>query len=220
MDVEVQRERANLVSWALGPFGFLGKWFLDKLDYPFLLSALFFRILITFITHFKSGRRMIRGFVVQQIYYTGLEALALIVAVGLLLGTLVIVESAAQLERVGGEEVIGSLLVIIIIRELGPLVTAVVVILRSGTAISIELGYMKVLKEIQTLSMQGINPLHLIAIPRLIGMIISLICLFVIFDIVAILGGAIDAWILKEIPLSNFLNTVAKRLQVRISSLG
>jgi len=212
LEVEIKRERTNLVRWALGPFGFLGKWFLDKLDYPFLLSALFFRSLIIFITHFKSGRRMIRGFVVQQIYYTGLEALALIVAVGLLLGTLVIVESAAQLERVGGEEVIGSLLVIIIIRELGPLVTAVVVILRSGTAISIELGYMKVLKEIQTLSMQGINPLHLIAIPRLIGMIISLICLFVIFDIVAILGGAIDAWVLKEIPLSNFLNTVAKAI--------
>lgn len=149
---------------------------------------------------------------VQQIYFTGLEALILIVAVGLLLGTLVIVQSAAQLERVGGEEVIGGLLVIVIIRELGPMITAVVVILRSGTAISIELGYMNVLKEIQTLRMQGINPFHLIAIPRLMGMIISLICLFVIFDVVAILGGAFDAWILKEIPLSDFLNNVAKAI--------
>lgn len=191
---------------------FLGKWFLDRVFYPFLLSALFLRIIVTFFTHFNRGRRLIRRIIVQQIYFTGLEALVLVITVALLLGTLVILESLAQLEKVGGEEAIGSLLVIVVVRELGPLITAVVVILRSGTAISIELGYMKVLKEIQTLRMLGINPFHIIAVPRLIGIIVSLICLFMIFDIVAILGGAIDAWLLAGIPLMNLLDTVAKAI--------
>ncbi len=208
----MKRERPDILRWVFGLFGFLGRWFSEKLNYPFLLSALFLQILITFIVHFKIGKRQIRTSVVQQIYFTGLEALALIVTVGLLLGTLVIVESATQLEKVGGEEVIGSLLVVIIIRELGPLVTAVIVILRSSTAISIELGYMKVLKEIQALKMQGIDPLHFIAIPRLMGIVISIVCLFVIFNIVAILGGAIDAWVLQEIPFSDFLNSVARAI--------
>lgn len=208
----MKRERPYILSWAFGLSGFLGRWFSEKLNYPFLLSALFLQILITFIVHIRSGKRLLRTSVVQQIYFTGLEGLALVVAVGLLLGTLVIVESATQLEKVGGEEVIGSLLVIIIIRELGPLVTAVIVILRSSTAISIELGYMKVLKEIQTLKMQGIDPLHFIVIPRLIGIVISLVCFFVIFDIVAILGGAINAWVLQGISFPNFLNSVARSI--------
>ena len=198
--------------WATGFSGLTGRWFLDKLTYPFLLSALFFRIFMTFLTHFGKGRRMIRRNVIQQIYLTGVQSLALIVAVGLLLGTIVILQSVSQLEIVGSEEVVGSLLVVVIIRELGPLITAVVVILRSGTAISIELGYMKVLKEIQTLRMLGINPIHLIAVPRLMGLIISLISLFVIFDLVAILGGTVDAWILTGMPISSLLDNVAKAI--------
>jgi phospholipid/cholesterol/gamma-HCH transport system permease protein len=212
IEFDIEREKADLLGGSSDLFGFIGRWFLSKFHYPFLLSGLFLRILMTSIVHLGQGRRMIRKHVVQQIYFTGLEALVLIAVVGLLLGTLVIVQSAAQLERVGGDEVLGSLLVIVVIRELGPLVTAIVVILRSGTAVSIELGYMNVLKEIHTLRMQGINPLHLIAIPRLIGMVVSLICLFLIFDIVAILGGAIDAWVLMGIPLSNFLDNVAKAI--------
>jgi len=211
-EAKVVVEKGPARNSIYGLYRFLGKWFLERLTYPFLISALLLRIIITFITHFNRGRRLIRRTVVQQIYFTGLEALVLIIAVGLLLGTLVILESLAQLEKVGSEEVIGSLLVIVVIRELGPLITSVVVILRSGTAISIELGYMQVLKEIQTLRMLGINPFHLIAVPRLIGMIISLICLFMIFDIVAILGGAIAAWLLTEIPLLSLLDTVAKAI--------
>jgi len=207
-EAKVVVEKGPARNSIYGLYRFLGKWFLERLTYPFLISALLLRIIITFITHFNRGRRLIRRTVVQQIYFTGLEALVLIIAVGLL----VILESLAQLEKVGSEEVIGSLLVIVVIRELGPLITSVVVILRSGTAISIELGYMQVLKEIQTLRMLGINPFHLIAVPRLIGMIISLICLFMIFDIVAILGGAIAAWLLTEIPLLSLLDTVAKAI--------
>jgi phospholipid/cholesterol/gamma-HCH transport system permease protein len=204
--------KGNIKELLKSLFRFLGEWLLEKITYPFLISALFLRIIITFFTHFKKGRSLIRRIIVQQIYFTGFEALVLIIAVGILLGTLVILQSIAQLEKVGSEEVIGSLLVIIVVRELGPLITALVVILRSGTAISIELGYMKVLKEIQTLRMLGINPFHFIAVPRLAGMIISLICLFIIFDIVAILGGAIDAWLLAEISLPSLIDTVAKAI--------
>ncbi len=182
---------------------------LRKFDYPFLLSALFSKIVKTLITRAGQGRSIIIKIIVQQIYFTAVEVLLLLGIIGVIFGALVIIQSLAQLARVGISEALGQFLVVIIIRELGPIVAAVIVILHSGTAIATEVGYMTVLGDIRALTMRGIDPIHFVAAPRLIGITIAMISLLIYFDVVALLGGFIVCWLLTGIPFYAFIMGVA-----------
>lgn len=176
-----------------------------KLDYPFLLSAFFSRIVKTLIVRAGQGRSIITRVIVEQIYFTAVEVLLLLGIIGVIFGALVIIQSLAQLSRVGISEALGQFLVVVIIRELGPIVAAVIVILHSGTAIATEVGYMTVLGDIRALTMRGIDPIHFVAVPRLIGITIAMISLLIYFDVVALLGGFIVCWLLTGIPFYSFI---------------
>jgi phospholipid/cholesterol/gamma-HCH transport system permease protein len=101
---------------------------------------------------------------------------------------------------------------VIVIREFGPLITALIVVLRSATAVTIETGYMKVLNEIEALELQGINPLDILYVPRMIGITVSMFCLITIFCITAVLGGYAIAWALTTLPLQNLLFQIGKAI--------
>ena len=183
--------------------------FFKKLDYPFLLSAFFYRILKTIFIKAGQGRSIIRKTIVQQIYFTAVEVLLLLGIIGVIFGALVIIQILAQLSRVGSSEALGQFLVVIVIRELGPLIAAVIVILYAGTAMATEVGYMTVLGDIRAITMRGIDPIHLVAVPRLIGTTIAMVCLLIYFDVVALLGGFIVSWLLTGIPFYTFIMGVA-----------
>ena len=183
-----------------------------KFNYPFTLSAFFFRIVKTFFTEFGQGKRIIRRVIVQQIYFTAVEILLLLGVIGVIFGALVIIQSLAQLSRVGSTEAIGEFLVVIVIRELGPLITAVIVILYSGTALATEVGYMTVLGDMRSLIMRGIDPVHFVAVPRLIGITIAMICLLIYFDVIALLGGFFVSWMLTGAPFYTFIMSVASSI--------
>ena len=192
--------------------GSCGRWFLQKLNG---LAELFGFLVVCLKTAFRfryTGQRvMVRTFI-QQLYFTGVQSLELICFIALLFGGLVVIQGIAQLTRVGSREALASLLTVVIIREAGPLITAVVVILRSGSAIAIEMGYMTVLNEIESIEMQGIDPLHLLGTPRLVGVTIAVICLIVFFNVVSIFGGFIAAWSLVDIPFWALFDEVAREV--------
>ncbi|MDZ4678363.1 MAG: ABC transporter permease [Oligoflexia bacterium] len=144
-----------------------------------------------------------------QIYFTGFQALPLISMLALIAGTLIIIQSSSQLSKVGGGDMLGNLVVVLIIRELGPLMTALVVIARSGTAIASELGNMKVNGEIDALESMGINPLSYIVFPRLLGGIISVVCLALYFCIVALFGGYFIGQFVQPISFSFYIDSIA-----------
>jgi len=135
----------------------------------------------------KSGN--IRGVALRQVLFTGVEALKVVSVIALLMGAAVIVETFSILPGVGGKSVMGNVLVVVVIRELGPILTAFIVIGRSGTAISTEIGYMVVNHEMQALEMMGINPLRYVVLPRLIGVAVAIACLSFYFNIIALFGG-------------------------------
>ena len=180
-----------------------------KFDYPFLLSAFFYRILKTILTKAGQGHSIIIRIIVQQIYFTAVEVLLLLGIIGVIFGALVIIQTLAQLSRVGISEALGQFLVVIVIRELGPMIAAVIVILHSGTAMATEVGYMTVLGDIRAIVMRGIDPIHFVAVPRLIGTTIAMVCLLIYFDVVALLGGFIVSWLLTGIPFYTFIMGVA-----------
>jgi phospholipid/cholesterol/gamma-HCH transport system permease protein len=129
----------------------------------------------------------------KQVRFTALQAIPLIVILASILSFLVISQATRELGRLGATELIGRLMVVVIVRELGPLLTALVVAGRSGTAIAAELATNKVMGELNALLGMGIDPLHYLVLPRLGAAILSVFGLIICFDLVAILAGYVAA---------------------------
>ena len=204
--VEMNVPTENYISLLSGS---CGRWMLKKIGRLVDLTGFFVVCLKTAIRNWRIGKRLMARTIVQQVYFTGLQSLELTSTIALLVGGLVVIQGISQLTRVGSREVLASLLSVVIIREVGPFLTAVIVILRSGSAIAIEMGYMSVLREIESIEMQGINPLHLLAIPRLVGVTVAVICLVVFFNVVSLFGGFLAAWALVDVPLHTLFDDLA-----------
>lgn len=160
----------------------------------------------------SQGLRTIFSVVSAQIYFTAWQALPLISLLALAAGGVVIIQSSAQLTLLGSWEMIGNLMVIIVVRELAPLMVALVVIARSGTAVASEIGNMRVNREIEALEVMGINPLSFIVFPRLFGGVVSVICLAFYFNIVALFGGFLVSTFVQDMPFAFYLDSLAQSL--------
>lgn len=161
---------------------------------------------------FKSLRfirmRAINTIILQQTKYTGIDALPTIIVIAMLLGGVVIIQGMTNLPKYGIEGYFGNLLVIIIARELGPLVTALIVISRSGSAMATETATQQWSKEILALEISGIDPRLYIVIPRIVATILSIFSLIIFFDIVAFLGGYFISLTTIYIPLDTFFQNL------------
>lgn len=136
----------------------------------------------------------------NQVRFTALDALPLITLTGLLLGGVTLLQVVGQLSAYGGEEYLSRLMALLVVRELGPLLVAVLVVGRSGTAIAAEMSAMKLDREVDSLYATGVDPISYLLVPRIFGGVTSLLVLIVVFDLVALLGGFVVAsW---ELPLS------------------
>jgi phospholipid/cholesterol/gamma-HCH transport system permease protein len=193
----------------------IGRWvviraagFLQFCGYFFVV----FRTLFVFFATFEivTGRaRTSIKILFKQVLFTGVDALPVISLVSLAIGAIAIIQSLTLLPRFGGESLVGNILVTVIVRELGPLLTGFIVIGRSGTAITAEIGNMVVSHEIEALESMGVDPIRYIVIPRVLGVTISLVVLNVYFDLFAIIGGFLVS---KMVLVTSFM-TFLERLQ-------
>ena len=205
------RMRIFLSPLVAQPLGAIGRYFLEMISEGFRMAGFLYIIFSVAWRHRKDGRKIIFQDVISQIYFTGVQSIPLVFLVALLLGGLLIIQSAEYLTSVG-EEFFGTLVNVIIIRELGSLLTAIIVLLRSGAAVATEMGYMAVLKETKGIEMMGINPVHYLAVPRLIGISISMICLFVCFSIISILGGMLLTWMITNLEMTNLIKELSQSI--------
>ncbi|MBN2403307.1 MAG: ABC transporter permease [Spirochaetes bacterium] len=168
--------------------------------------------IISIIISFKSIKhlrfRSIFTIAVNQTKFTGIDAMPLVASIAILIGGTVIIQATENFPKFGIEGFIGNLLVLIIARELGPLITAIIVITRSGSAITTEIATQKQHNEIFSLELMGIDTKLYIVFPRIIASIFSIFSLIIIFDIVGFLGGYLIAVTTVYIPIDNFLTTV------------
>ncbi len=141
----------------------------------------------------RAGRRVTTRILLDQVRFTALQAVPLIILLSGILSFLLISQAVRELGRLGATELIGRLMVIAIVRELGPLLTALAVAGRSGTAIAAELATNKALGEVHALEGMGIDPVQYLVLPRLGGAIVSVLGLVVLFDLVAIGAGFLAA---------------------------
>jgi phospholipid/cholesterol/gamma-HCH transport system permease protein len=161
---------------------------------------------------FRSFRhlrfRSIYSIAINQTRFTGIDALPLIITMALILGATVIIQATKNFPKFGIEGFVGNLLVLIIARELGPLVTALIVVSRSGSAIAAEIATQKQNKEIHSLELMGIDTTLFIVFPRILASIASIFSLMIIFDLVAFFGGYIISLTTVFIPIDIFLESL------------
>ncbi|MCE1203234.1 MAG: ABC transporter permease [Holophagaceae bacterium] len=150
-----------------------------------------------------------------QVRFTGLDAMWLVSGTALLLGAVTLIQAFSQLSGLGAENYIGTLMVLIILRELGPLLTAVLVIGRSATAIAAELGAMQLNGEVDALATHGVNPYQYLLLPRWLGVLVSVFALVVFFDAMALGGGFLVAKLKYGLTFGFYMDSVRKTLTNR-----
>ena len=151
----------------------------------------------------KSGaaRSVMQPRVRHEINRAGVSLLPMFIFVALALGFLVIGQTVSALAKVGATNYLGSTMVFVIVRELGPLLTAVLVLARVGTANVIELGTARALGEVEALEALGIDPVHYLIVPRVIGMALGIFSLTIYLILGALGSGYLWAF-LQDVPLT------------------
>ncbi len=155
-----------------------------------------------------AAKQTVQRVIVAQIMYTGVQALSLVSVIAFLLGASVIIQTNLMAPADG--ELIGKVLVAVVLRELAPLITAIVVAGRSGTAMATELGNMKVNSEVLALSSLGIDPPRYIVLPRLVASIVSVLVLMIYFSVVAIFGSFLLAQITANATWGSLYSGVSR----------
>jgi len=150
----------------------------------------------------KSGgaHRLIGPMIRREVDRSGLQLIPMFAFLSVALGLVVIGQTVSWLSRLGAIDYIGPVMVIAVVRELGPLAGAFVILARVGTAHVVELGTARALGEIEVLESLGVDPVHYLVVPRVVGMMAGTFALTVYLILGAIVSGY--AWVfLQDIPL-------------------
>jgi phospholipid/cholesterol/gamma-HCH transport system permease protein len=174
-------------------------------------------ILITLgvmLTKFRTARRVIWPLVFHETARAGLRLLPMFLFISAALGLLVIGQSVAWLTRVGAINYLGTIMVLVVVRELGPLLSALLVLSRIGAANVIELGTARAMGELEALEALGIDPVHYLVVPRVVGMAIGVFALTVYLILGALISGYLWAF-LQNVPLrpSDYFRQLAGALR-------
>jgi len=177
---------------AIAPLVFLGE-----------IVLIVFRSFLELRGFFRPDFRPVARVLMKQILFTGIHTWTVIVVLFFLIGTLII----TQIIVFAGAEsasMIGKVLIWVVVREVGPLLTAVIVIARSGAAIAAELASMKFNDELWALEVMGIPVARYLVMPRIIGVAISVTMLALYAEIMAINGGFLVGSLIWNIPFMEF----------------
>ncbi len=143
--------------------------------------------------------------IARHVYDTGVTALPIVALIAFLISVIIAYMSATQLRGLGADIYVVDLVTIGVLRELGVLLTSIIVAGRSGSAFAAELGSMKLNEEVDALTATGVDPFEALVVPRVIGLVIALPLLTIIADLVGIGGGALLCRLLLDMPFNQFL---------------
>jgi phospholipid/cholesterol/gamma-HCH transport system permease protein len=176
---------------------------------------LFFGIFYWIIFGPLKGKPAHRQSIFHQMVFTGLRSVIIVFFVTIFTGIVLAMQTASQLEKMGAILYVASLVAISLCRELSPVLTALVVAGRVGSAIAAELGTMKVSEQIEALETMAINPVRFLAVPRFLALFVMLPCLTVIGDISGIIGGYLVGTASLNINPDLYWQTTFKYLELK-----
>ncbi|OHV81115.1 ABC transporter permease [Rhizobium sp. LCM 4573] len=155
---------------------------------------------------FGRGAGISPASVVNQIDHMGVRAVPIITLMSFLIGAIIAQQGAFQLRYFGAEIFVVDLVGILQLREIGVLLTAIMIAGRSGSAITAEIGSMKMREEIDALTVIGLNPVGVLVFPRLVALTVVLPLLTILANFAALFGAAIIAWSYSGITFDTFLS--------------
>jgi len=193
----------------------IGESVTDALAYLGALTSLGGRAAyFTFIAPFK-GKQLRLQRAVSQAMQTGVRALPILSLITFFIGLILALQSAYELRKFGAMNFVASAVAISMTRELGPLITAIVVIGRSGSAFAAEIGTMKVTEEIDALETMAIDPIHFLVTPKFIAMIVMLPCLTIWANFMGVLGGSLFGVTKADFTFGNYIHSSLDALFLR-----
>jgi phospholipid/cholesterol/gamma-HCH transport system permease protein len=166
----------------------IGRRFIDRIWHLGAGARLFF---LTIIYSGESFRRF--HLTIREIYFTGVMSLLIIVVSAFFVGMVLALQGYYTLQKYGSSEAIGVLVALSLLRELGPVVTALLFAGRAGTAITAEIGLMKATEQLSAMEMMAVSPIARVVAPRFWAGVISMPILATLFSMVGILGGYLVA---------------------------
>ncbi|MDH4104616.1 MAG: ABC transporter permease [Gammaproteobacteria bacterium] len=162
------------------------------------------QVLSTAGTAWRSLKRLRIASIVRHAYETGYQAVPVVAVIAFLISVISAYISAQQLRPYGGEIFTVDVVAIGVLRELGVLLTAIMVAGRTGSAYAAEIGVMKLNDEVDALESMGINPYEVLVLPRILGLVIALPLLTIVADFMGLLGGAMLTRFLIDLPWPQF----------------
>jgi phospholipid/cholesterol/gamma-HCH transport system permease protein len=151
----------------------------------------------------------------RQMVIVGYNAIPIVFLISFFVGVIIALQGAYALRRFGALDFVVDMVALTITRELGPLLTAIIVIGRSGSSFAAEIGTMKVGEELDALETIGLNPVRFLVVPRYVAMLVMLPCLTTLADTAGVLGGALFAIVNMGWSLQNYLVRTADTLVMR-----
>lgn len=160
------------------------------------------------------------GKIVLQIYYIGARSVPIIALVGLFTGMVLGLQSYYALVKFGAEGALGTLVALSLVRELGPVLTAIMITARAGSAITAEVGIQRISEQIDALNTMRIDPLKFLVSPRITAAIISFPLLTALFDLIGIFGGYLSGVILLGANAGTYWYRVQSSVEMKDISDG
>lgn len=153
--------------------------------------------------------------IIKNIEDTGVRALPIIALTSILIGIVITYQGAVQLERFGAHIFIVDMISISMTRELAPMITAIVVAGRTGSAFTAQIGVMKITEEIDAMRIMGFDPHQYLVVPRITALIISLPLLVIFADLMGLMAGMFISNIHLNLSYSEFIHRLQSALELK-----
>lgn len=195
---------------------YLGDRAINVLEHIGTLWFLLIESLMWVIRRFTQRRvRLGRPAMIAQIVRVGVASVFIVILVSGSIGFILGLQMAPPLDRLGQVELVPNIIAVAVMRELGPLIAAIVLVGFAGASIAAEIGTMVVGEEVEALEAHALNPVRFLVLPRIIATVVSLSCLAVISNLAAICSAALMSKIMLKISWVTYYNNTMGQVEPR-----
>jgi len=159
---------------------------------------------LAFVPPFRPRR------ILQEIYQIGVKSTLIVMLTGAFTGMVMALQGYYTLKQYGSEGALGSAVALSLIREMGPVLTGIMVSARAGSAVTAEIGIMRITEQLDALDTMAVNPIQYVVMPKLLAGIIAVPLLTAIFDVVGILGGYLVGVVLLGVSSGSYFSSMAQ----------
>ncbi len=174
------------------------------------LQLFFLRLLM--YTPAVLSRRF--GLVIGQVYNAGALSLVIIVICGFFVGAVLGLQGFSNLSRFNAEDSVGAVAALALVKELGPVITALLFAGRAGTALSSEIGLMKATDQLSAMEMMAVNPIRRVVVPRFLGGVVAMPLLAAVFSMVGLLGAHLVCVPLLGVDVGSFWQQMQQSVEI------